>query len=122
MKHIYKTIIFIASIFSFASCSFYKEYQRPDLHFVDSLYRRMEVLPDSISTAATSWEQFFTDSLLKMWIHDGLQYNTDLWIARIKVKEAEAALLSARWALLPGASFSAQGGLPGSFSASLNAS
>lgn len=105
-----------------ASCSFYKEYQRPDIHFVDSLYRRMEVLPDSISSAAISWEQFFTDSLLKMWIHDGLRYNSDLGIARLKVKEAEAALLSARWALLPGASFTAQGGLPGSFSASLNAS
>ena len=105
-----------------ASCSFYKEYQRPDIYFVDSLYRRMEVLPDSISSAAISWEQFFTDSLLKMWIHDGLRYNSDLGIARLKVKEAEAALLSARWALLPGASFTAQGGLPGSFSASLNAS
>ena len=104
------------------SCSFYKEYQRPDLHFVDSLYRRMEVLPDSISSAAVSWEQFFTDSLLRMWIHDGLRYNSDLGIARLKVKEAEAALLSARWALLPGASLAVQGGLPGSFSASLNAS
>ena len=122
MKHIYKAIIIIASIFSFASCSFYKEYQRPDLHFVDSLYRRMEVLPDSISTAATSWDKFFTDSLLKVWIQRGLEYNTDLSIAQLRIKEAEAAVLAARWALLPGASFSMQGGLPGSFSASLNAS
>ena len=122
MKYIYKAIIVAASVLSLASCSFYKEYQRPDLHFVDSLYRRMEVLPDSISTAATSWDQFFTDSLLKVWIKDGLAYNTDLHIARLKVKEAEAAVLAARWALLPGASFSMQGGLPGSFSASLNAS
>ena len=64
MKYIYKAIIVAASVLSLASCSFYKEYQRPDLHFVDSLYRRMEVLPDSISTAATSWDRFFTDSLL----------------------------------------------------------
>ena len=122
MKHIYKAIIFIASIMGLASCSFYKEYQRPDLPFVDSLYRRMEVLPDSISTAATSWDKFFTDTLLKEWIRMGLEYNTDLAIAQLKVQEAEAALLAAKWALLPGASFSMQGGLPGSFSSSLSAS
>ena len=104
------------------SCSFYKKYDRPDLPFVDSLYRRMEVLPDSISTAAVSWDKFFTDTILQGWIRDGLKYNTDLNIARLKVKEAEAALLSAKWALLPGASFTAQGGLPGSFSASVSAS
>ena len=122
MKRIYKIILGTLILFSNISCSFYKEYQRPDLHFVDSLYRRMEVLPDSISTAALSWDKFFTDSLLKMWIDNGIKYNSDLGIARLKVKEAEAALLAARWAMLPGGSFSAQGGLPGSFSASLNAS
>ena len=51
----------------------------------------------------------------------GIQYNSDLGVARLRVQEAEAALLSARWAMLPGASFTAQGGLPGSFSTSLNA-
>lgn len=122
MKRIYKIMLGTLILFSNISCSFYKEYQRPDLHFVDSLYRRMEVLPDSISTAALSWDKFFTDSLLKMWIDNGIKYNSDLGIARLKVKEAEAALLAARWAMLPGGSFSAQGGLPGSFSASLNAS
>ena len=122
MKHIYKIIVAVLVLTSSSSCSFYKEYQRPNLHFVDSLYRRMEVLPDSISTAAISWDKFFTDSLLKVWIERGLTYNSDLGIARQKVKEAEAALLAARWALLPGGSFSAQGGLPGSFSATLNAS
>lgn len=122
MKYIHKICVAVLVLVSSASCSFYKEYQRPDLHFVDSLYRRMEVLPDSISTAAISWEQFFTDSLLKMWIKDGLAYNSDIGTARLKVKEAEASLLAARWAMLPGASFNAQGGLPGSFSASLNAS
>ncbi|MBR5499447.1 MAG: efflux transporter outer membrane subunit [Bacteroidales bacterium] len=122
MKYIYKVIVAALVLISSASCSFYKEYQRPDLPFVDSLYRRMEVLPDSISTAAISWETFFTDTLLKEWIAMGIQYNSDLGIARLRVKEAEAALLSARWAMLPGASFTAQGGLPGSFSTSLNAS
>ena len=122
MKYINNIIVAALVLVSSARCSFYKDYQRPDLPFVDSLYRRMEVLPDSISTAAISWETFFTDSLLKEWIAMGIQYNSDLGVARLRVQEAEAALLSARWAMLPGASFTAQGGLPGSFSTSLNAS
>lgn len=122
MKYIYKVIFTACTLAILSSCSFYKQYERPELPFVDSLYRRMEVLPDSISTGAISWETFFTDSLLKGWIDMGLKYNSDLGVARLKVKEAESALLAARWALLPGASFNMQGGLPGSFSASLGAS
>lgn len=122
MKYIYKVIFTACTLASLSSCSFYKQYERPELPFVDSLYRRMEVLPDSISTGAISWETFFTDSLLKGWIDMGLKYNSDLGVARLKVKEAESALLAARWALLPVASFNMQGGLPGSFSASLGAS
>ena len=122
MKIIYKIIILTAVAFTFSSCSFYRKYDSPDLPFVDSLYRRMEILPDSISTAAVSWDQFFTDTLLKEWISQGLASNTDLGVARLKVQEAEAALHAARWALFPGATFTMQGGLPGSFSASLGAS
>ena len=122
MKVLQRICMALAVTVLAGSCSFYKKYDRPALPFVDSLYRRMEVLPDSISTAAVSWDKFFTDTILQGWIRDGLKYNTDLNIARLKVKEAEAALLSAKWALLPGASFTAQGGLPGSFSASVSAS
>ena len=82
----------------------------------------MSVPTDSISTAVMSWDMMFTDPLLQEWIQTGLDYNTDLNVARLKVQEAEAALLSARWALLPGADFNMQGGLPGQFSASLGAS
>ena len=82
----------------------------------------MSVPTDSICTAVMSWDVMFTDPLLQEWIQTGLDYNTDLNVARLKVQEAAAALLSARWALLPGADFNMQGGLPGQFSASLGAS
>ena len=85
--------------------------------FVDSLYRRMEITGDTLSTASVSWNDMFTDPILQEWIQLGLDYNTDLNVARHRVQEAEAALLSARWALLPGATFTAQGGAPGNFSA-----
>ncbi len=117
------TKIFIATAFLLmTSCGLYKQYEREDMHFVDSLYRRMSVPVDSVSTASVSWDVMFTDPYLQNWIQTGLDYNTDLNIARLKVSEAEAALLAARWALLPGADFNMQGGLPGQFSASIGAS
>ena len=118
-----KRIIYIAiTALALSSCGLYKQYEREDMQFVDSLYRRMNVPQDSISTGSIAWERIFTDPLLQEWINTGLEYNTDLNVARLKVKEAEASLLAARWALLPGADFSAQGGLPGQFSASIEAS
>ena len=117
------TKIFIATAFLLmTSCGLYKQYEREDMHFVDSLYRRMSVPADSVSTASVSWDVMFTDPYLQNWIETGLDYNTDLNIAKLKVSEAEAALLAARWALLPGADFNMQGGLPGQFSASIGAS
>ena len=121
-RYIYRIMTVVVAVLSFCSCSLYKKYERPDMPFVDSLYRRMEVLPDSISTAAISWDKIFTDSLLQEWIRLGLAYNTDLNVATLKVKEAEASLLSARWALLPGGSATLQGSLPGSARLSANAS
>ena len=105
-----------------SSCGLYRQYEREDMHFVDSLYRRMSVPNDTISSASVTWEEFFTDEHLQEWIRLGLDYNSDLNIARLKVKEAEAALMASKWALLPGADFNMRGGLPGQFSASLDAS
>ena len=117
------TKIFIAIAFlSVTSCGLYKQYEREDMYFVDSLYRRMSVPTDSVSTASVSWDIMFTDPYLQKWIQTGLDYNTDLNIARLKVSEAEVTLLAASWALLPGADFNMQGGLPGQFSASIGAS
>ena len=118
-----KRIIYIAlTALSLCSCGLYRQYEREDIHFVDSLYRRMSVPTDSISTGSVDWEVIFTDPLLQDWIRTGLEYNSDLNVARLKVKEAEAALLAARWALLPGADFSAKGGVPGQFSAKADVS
>ena len=122
MKYTYKIITVIIAVLSLSSCGIYKKYEREEMFFVDSLYRRMSVPVNTVSTATTSWDRIFTDPLLQEWIETGLEYNSDLNIARLKVQEAEAALLAARWALLPGADFNMQGGLPGQFSATVGAS
>ena len=115
-------LLIVIACTMFSNCSLYKQYEREDMHFVDSLYRRMSVPNDTVSSASVTWDKFFTDPQLQEWIQIGLQYNSDLNIARLKVKEAEATLMASRWALLPGADFSMRGGLPGQFSASLEAS
>lgn len=117
MNKLYKSLILTITILSLHSCSLYKKYEREQMWFVDSLYRRMEITGDTLSTASVSWNDMFTDPILQEWIQLGLDYNTDLNVARHRVQEAEAALLSARWALFPGATFTAQGGAPGNFSA-----
>ena len=121
MKRITILAIFITGCLA-SGCGIYKQYERADMHFVDSLYRRMSVPTDSVSSASVTWEEFFTDPLLREWIQTGLEYNSDLAIARLRVKEAEAALQASKWALLPGADFNMKGGAPGEFSASLQAS
>ena len=122
MNKIFSRILITITFLSLTGCGLYRQYEREEMYFVDSLYRRMSVPTDSVSTAVMSWDMMFTDPLLQEWIETGLLYNSDLNVARLKVQEAEAALLAARWALLPGADFSMQGGLPGQFSASLGAS
>ena len=124
MRYIIK-VTFAVLTFSLltSSCGLYKKYERPSVTFVDSLYRRMDIAPgDTVSTASVSWDQIFTDPILQEWIKLGLEHNTDMNIARMKVEESQAYLLAARRALLPGVGFSASGGLPGSFSASVTAS
>lgn len=117
------SILFIyIALTMLSGCSLYRQYEREQMPFVDSLYRRMSVPSDSVSSASVTWDKFFTDPLLQEWIRTGLEYNSDLNIARLKVQEAEASLLAARWTWLPGADFSMQGGLPGQFSASVQAS
>ena len=106
----------------FSSCGIYKKYERADIHFVDSLYRRMSVPTDSTSSASVTWEEFFTDKNLQDWIRLGLQYNSDLRIAQLKVQEAQAALTASSWALFPGVDLNMKAGLSGEVSANLEAS
>lgn len=122
MSRIYRLSIMVMAVVTLSGCGLYKTYERQEMPFVDSLYRRMDAPVDSVSTASVSWDSMFTDPLLQKWIRMGLEHNTDLKVAQTRVKEAEASLISARWALLPGAGFNAQGNVPGNFSANVTAS
>ena len=91
---------------------FYTQYEREGVEFVDSLYRRLpDLRQDSTSIASLAWSDFFDDPILKEWIQLGLEHNTDLAVARLRVEQAQASLWESRFAHLPNASVSANLGV-----------
>ena len=114
MKKILASIIALPLLL--AGCGIYTDYTRPALPVVDSLYTHMPVEAvsnDTTSLAFLSWEELFADSLLRGYIRMGLEHNTDLNLARLRVEEAEATLQASRLAFLPSASLSAELGASG---------
>ena len=93
-----------------AGCHIYKPYSRPDVQ-TDGLYGQDVPADDTSSIASLPWTELFTDVQLQPLIREGLANNTDLGIARLRVKEAEATLLSSRLAYLPSLSLNPQGQL-----------
>ena len=87
----------------------YRTYERPDTTVTDSLYRQPVVAGDTASIASLSWKELFTDPQLQQLIDIGIRNNTDLNIARLRVEEAEALLLSSKLAYLPSVSLTPQG-------------
>ena len=110
MKKILIPILLLLTIVSMNSCALYKEYERPDIAFVDSLYNRIPTADDYESIASLTWKELFADTLLHSLIELGLENNTDLEIARLKVEQAEATLKTSKLAFYPNVSFSAQVG------------
>ncbi len=115
MNKIHFNIYFLLMLM-LSSCNIYTRYQQPELTVVDSLYQRLPIDTTAISVDNTSigymsWRAVFTDTLLQHWIEQGLQHNTDLQIARLRVEQAEAMLMASRLAFVPNINLSAQGGL-----------
>ena len=110
MKKILIPILLLLTIVSMNSCALYKEYERPDIAFVDSLYNRIPTADDYESIASLTWKELFADTLLHSLIELGLENNTDLEIARLKVEQAETTLKTSKLAFYPNVSFSAQAG------------
>ena len=106
-----KIVLCLFLIVELSSCHIYRAYERPDVAISDSLYRQPIEQKDTTSLASLSWSEFFTDPQLQQLIETGLANNTDLGIARLKVKEAEALLMTSRLSYLPSLSLNPQGTL-----------
>lgn len=109
-----KLIISLAAILALSSCGIYSKY-KPVTEIPDGLYGHGGTDTPGLTsadpeiqrsdTAANfgnlSWREVFTDPYLRVLIDSALVRNTDLRTAHLRVKEAEATLLSARLSYLP---------------------
>ena len=104
-----KLIILSLAACLMAGCGIYKPYSRPEVE-TDGLYRDIPT-EDTVTLASLSWRELFTDPQLQTLIETGLEQNTDLRIARLRVEEAEAVLRNARLSYLPSVSLTPEGGV-----------
>lgn len=108
MKQILYFIIFAAAMST--SCSIYRNYQRPAEEElpVENLYR----FTDSIAAADTAslgdlpWQELFTDPRLQELINHGLENNTDMQVALLRLDQTQARLTAAKLSFLPSVEFS----------------
>lgn len=105
-----KTILFLMIAALMSGCNIYKTYKRTDVS-TDNLYGDNVPAGDSVSIGNLTWRELFTDTALQALINEGMNNNTDLRIARLKVEEAKATLHTSRLAYLPSLSLTPQGTL-----------
>ncbi len=92
-KYYLSSILFGLMMIGVSSCYVSKKYQRPsmampDLFRTDQLTDSASLVMDSVSMAEVSWQNFFSDELLKGYIQQGLDSNLDI---RIALKNIDAA-------------------------------
>lgn len=104
-----KKIIIICLAAAISSCGIYKPYTRPEMQ-TDGLYGTAESA-DTTTLGDVAWQEVFTDPQLQSLIDEALANNTDMQSAYWRVKEAEAALKSARLSYLPSFNFAPQGAI-----------
>lgn len=107
-----KTVCAFALLIAFASCATFRDY-KPQMVKTDNIIRKE--LQDSLSvgdtTALLHWQDFYKDSCLQALIREGLEKNSELEVARLRIDEVAAALRGARGLLLPSVSVTGEGNI-----------
>ena len=109
-----KIIILMCATALLSSCHIYKSYDRPEDITVEGLYRDTIAGGDTLAADTAifgnlPWKEVFTDAQLQTLIEQALTNNADLRSAALTVKQAQAALMSARLAYAPMLALSPQG-------------
>ena len=104
-----KIIILLSVVPLLSSCGVYTNYHQQET-LSDNLFgEEFSIDTTRVSLGELSWKSLFADEQLQTLIEKGLQNNTDMQSARLRVKQAEATMLSAKLALLPSFALSPQG-------------
>lgn len=91
-----------------SSCQLYKNYERPADIITDGIYGDMQTAGDN-SLGDLKWRDIFTDPKLQALIERGLQQNTDMKNAELRINEADYALQCAKLAYIPSLYFNPSG-------------
>ena len=97
-----------------SSCGLYKNYERPAGITTDGIYSDMQTAGDN-SLGDLKWRDIFTDPTLQALIEKGLQQNTNMKNADLRIKEAEYALQCAKLAFIPSIYFNPNGTISRAF-------
>ncbi|MCR8872512.1 efflux transporter outer membrane subunit [Phocaeicola barnesiae] len=113
MRKITYLFIICINVALLSSCHIYRNYQRPENLPTDSLFRDMDnpSVSDSLSLGDLPWQEVFQDTLLQHYIQYGLEHNTDMQTALLRVDQAKAQFTAAKLAFLPSLTLSPQGTL-----------
>ncbi|MBP3482522.1 MAG: efflux transporter outer membrane subunit [Alistipes sp.] len=111
MKRICQYAVLVLAAATLGGCSIYGRYSRPEDIETDGLFGEGVIAGDSATIADIGWRDFFTDPCLQALIDKALSDNIDLKTAELRIKEAEAALKTARLSYYPSFSFAPQGSL-----------
>ena len=96
-----KILILSAATLVLSSCGIYNKY-KPVSEVPEGLYGSETVASaDTANFGNLSWREVFTDSYLQNLIDSALVRNTDMQTAHLRVKEAEASLLTSKLSYLP---------------------
>ena len=101
-------LLSVVTLSLLSGCGIYKSYQ-PETSVPDNLFREEAPVTDTTSIGNLDWRELFTDPQLQALIEKGLENNTDLRTAHLRVQEAEAALMTSRLAYLPALNLTPQG-------------
>ena len=103
-----KIIILSAATLILSSCGIYNKY-KPVSEVPEGLYGSESVAAtDTANFGNLSWREGFTDPYLQNLVDSALLRNTDMQTAHLRVKEAEATLLTSKLFFIPCAGRSCQ--------------
>ena len=105
MKKLFSIILAVALM---SSCTLYKNYERPSDIITDGIYGDMQTAGDN-SLGDLKWRDIYTDPKLQALIERGLQQNSNMKNADLRIKEAEYALQCAKLAYVPSFYFKPSG-------------
>ena len=91
-----------------SSCGLYKNYERPADIITDGIYGDMQTAGDN-SLGDLKWRDLFTDPTLQSLIARGLEQNSNMKNAELRIKEADYALQCAKLAYIPSLYFNPSG-------------